>query len=85
MIDTLTFRFVQDDGSTVDETVDLDFSDVPTEVFARVVSECEPDDPLGITAALVHSRLSDPELATRDQLKELFEEMNRGEGIVDGG
>lgn len=78
MLAELPLRFVQDDGTIIDETVNVDFTDVDVDVLSRAVTECAPDDTLGMTAILVHSRLSDPDLASPAMLKAMFEEAISG-------
>lgn len=82
MMESLTLRFTLPDGSTVDETVSLDFGDVPLDVMAQIVMDYEPTDVLGIAAAVLRSRLPDPDLVSIDLLRELLEEGAQGRGVT---
>lgn len=82
MLNELTLRFTLEDGSTVDETVSLDFSDVSSADMALLVREADLKDTFDITARVLQLRLS-VDVST-DVLKDFLKELSEGQGVTLG-
>lgn len=82
MIDELTFRLTLEDGSTVDETVSLDFSDLSASTFASIVRDADLNDPFDVTARVLQQKLSVE--VSLDLLRPFLEGLSEGKGVTLG-